>query len=508
MDSTVKSDQILKAAAPLIKKWSSIPTETLRAVGLNESNCFSPGQKYMDFIQYVKGGNDANTEWKKYTLARLLENAYNEQVSRRRLSESTMTHAVGAYEKFVFPTIVAVYANLLVDKWVSVQPLTAPSGLIFYMDIVAGSQKGNIAKGSKLYTATLGPVPNSNYSSETIEEENSATGDGSTTAFQFNLSYLPIRPGTVNITAQTAAGTTMTVNDDGSGNLVGNTGAASTVNYQTGAINVTFSSAPASGVLALSTYEYLSESNSNLPQLDFRLTSTTVQAQTFKLNTNWSVEAQMDLQQLHGMSLDKIILDYTNNEIQREIQNKIIGQLLTIASAGTLTWSRTPPTGVQYYFHKQQVRDVMSQAKAAIRTSTRRFTPNWIICDPQFAAIVRTVEGFTAKPPPSNVAGIFNIGTIDGMEIYENPDMLVLNYAARPANSVGLALVGYKGQNFIEAGYVFAPYLGVYTTDTYTLEDMVSRRGIMYRAGMKPIEAAQYAVINLTSTPNQPESVA
>ncbi len=504
-------EQILdnQANLDLVKKWSNISRKQFKSMGLTES-LFAKGSEHEDFLRFVPNGNSPEGRWRKYVVARLLENQIQADAGRLKgLNEATMSHAVGGYEKFVFPTIIAVFANLLIDQLVSVQPLTAPSGMIFFMDIVAGSSKGQTAQGSKLYNATLGPIPTSNYTSEQVTNEGGPSTNGSTTNFSYNLSYIPVRPGTVTLTAVTGAGTTMTVNDDGQGNLVGNVGAASTVNYQTGAVNVTWSTAPASGTAANfgSTYEYISEGNNNRPQLDVRLSSTTVVARNWSITTDWSVEAAQDLQQLHGMSLEKIILDYTNNRIQQDIQNSIIGQLLIQASAGTLSWSRTPPSGVQYYFHKQQIRDTISLAKASIRQATRRFMPNWCICDPQFAAVLRVVEGFTNKPVPANIGGIYEIGSIDGLRVYENPDMNFLPYN-RTADNVGLAILGHKGDNFIEAGFVFAPYLGIYATSTYTLQDMVQRKGIMYRAGLKMIESAQYAVINMTSTPNVPETPA
>lgn len=72
---------------------------------------------------------------------------------------------------------------------------------------------------------------------------NQWTGDGSTTAFSSTLSSLiPIQAGTVVVDD-----TVEVFNDDGLGNLTGTEGGSGTVNYSTGAIAVTFATAPTDG---------------------------------------------------------------------------------------------------------------------------------------------------------------------------------------------------------------------------------------------------------------------
>lgn len=61
------------------------------------------------------------------------------------------------------------------------------------------------------------------------------TGDGSTAAFTGTLTNTPVHPGTVVVTDGTE-----TFSDDGMGNLTGDAGGSGTINYQTGAISVTF----------------------------------------------------------------------------------------------------------------------------------------------------------------------------------------------------------------------------------------------------------------------------
>jgi len=68
------------------------------------------------------------------------------------------------------------------------------------------------------------------------------TGDGSTTTFSTALSYTPIGPGTVKV-HYTIGGTTYSVTDDGTGNI-SDDNVTGTINYDTGDVNLTFTTAP------------------------------------------------------------------------------------------------------------------------------------------------------------------------------------------------------------------------------------------------------------------------
>jgi len=83
-------------------------------------------------------------------------------------------------------------------------------------------------------------------------------GDGFNDHFTSTLLKKPIRAGSVQITAEDIYGYPMVVTDDGLGILEGDvlTGGASTIDYETGAIDVTFDAPVASGVSIKVDYKY------------------------------------------------------------------------------------------------------------------------------------------------------------------------------------------------------------------------------------------------------------
>ena len=82
------------------------------------------------------------SERKQNTMARLLENQ-----AKELLREQT-TLAAGDVEGFAavaFPIVRRVFAGLIANDLVSVQPMSLPSGLIFFLDFVYSPDLGGTA---------------------------------------------------------------------------------------------------------------------------------------------------------------------------------------------------------------------------------------------------------------------------------------------------------------------------------------------------------------------------
>lgn len=260
---------MLEYGLQLAEKWQRLPTKD-RTTGKPTIK----GYQKFESIDFMQGVQDP---WKRALVANMLENALKYY---QRMDETTRTLAVGNFEKYVFPIIRMTFANLVAADLVSVQPLAGPTGLIFYYDAIAGSTKGRITKGTKLYDAKRGPERSFHFTDETVENEAVATGTGSVANYTGTLAYFPIRPGTLTLTDGTRI-----VTDDGNGGLLGdiNGGGTNTVNYSTGAYNVTFSVNITNGNAITATYEYNSEANNNIPEMEIQLTSTPVVTRPNKL---------------------------------------------------------------------------------------------------------------------------------------------------------------------------------------------------------------------------------
>jgi hypothetical protein len=84
-----------------------------------------------------------------------------------------------------------------------------------------------------------------------ISGENVGTGDGAEVTFSGNLANVPLVAGTLSITD-----TVETFSDNGDGTLTGTLGGSGTIDYDTGAYNVTFNTAPGNGQAITADYDY------------------------------------------------------------------------------------------------------------------------------------------------------------------------------------------------------------------------------------------------------------
>ena len=73
-----------------------------------------------------------NVEHTRNVMAVLYE---NQSQHLQSLNEETRSTNVGSFLKFVFPVLRRVWPQLIANEIVSIQPMTAPIGGIFYYDL-------------------------------------------------------------------------------------------------------------------------------------------------------------------------------------------------------------------------------------------------------------------------------------------------------------------------------------------------------------------------------------
>lgn len=83
--------------------------------------------------------------------------------------------------------------------------------------------------------------------------------DGAQTGFTTTISNTPIIAGTVTITTSAGVGSE-NFTDDGDGTLTGSGGGSGTINYDTGAVALTYNTAPAGGLTLSADYSYVTAS--------------------------------------------------------------------------------------------------------------------------------------------------------------------------------------------------------------------------------------------------------
>lgn len=447
--------------------------ETSMGIRANQSLTEAAGWKEM-----VEGISDPA---RAAVTALLLENYRS---YRGGLDEATTTLQVGNFDKFAFPILSIVSENLVAQDLVSVQPLGGPSGQVFFMNFVAGQQKGDVARGTKIWDARTAHADRYLDSSDRIDNEAVGTSAGDGSLASGMLSYGPVMPGTVSLVDGTN-----TIIDDANGVLTKSGSGVGTINYNTGAITAS-AGAFENATAITGSYNYNSELNDNAQQVDFEIQSSPIYVQERKLRGRWSTEAAQSLEALHKVNAENMVSTAIANHLQWEIDREITEDLRRQAGAGLVKWDARIPSGSHISFteHKLSMQDAAINASNFILRATNRVAANWMLTGIQGAGVVRTLPNFEpVGGEKAEFEGVHLMGSWQGMKVYCDPHY-----------RVDEALIGYKGNDFVRTGYIFAPWILLFSTPLITLDDFIARKGFASQYGKRMINNKFYAKLRFT----------
>jgi hypothetical protein len=443
------------------------------------------GLKKGDNLTEAKGWKELVSglpEDKAVLVANMCENYKTFVNEMREIDETSASVQVGNFEKFGFPIISMTAENMVTPELVSTQSLQGPSSNIFYMDFVTSKARGNVAKGTSVWDARQGHHILGSHGGDNVPNEQLFTEATGTTTYTGNLGRGPIRPGTVEITR---GGDKLV--DDGNGNITGTGLASGAINYLTGEYSLTVS-AEVNNQIVDASYAINLEGQERMG-LDFQITSTQLHAQELSLSGKWTIEAAQALKALHGQNAEASLTGAISNELTFEIDRIILADLSRIAGAGEVTWDATAPANISYTEHKLTILDAISEISLKIQKATNRVRPNWIVGGLQFCAIVENLPMFVAENAnKAETDGVMKLGKLNRYSVYCDPHM-----------AEDEALVGYKGDDWMRTGYVYAPWLLLYTTPTTILDDMVARKGFMTSFGNKVVNNKYFGKIKISN---------
>jgi hypothetical protein len=160
----------------------------------------------------------------------------------------------------------------------------------------------------------------------------------------------------------------------------------------------------------------------------------------------------------------------------------------SFAQADSTSWPLTPSTGVSWTEHKISFNDILIRASNNVFQLTRRGAPNWIICGLEVSSVIESLPNFKPSDAMQTPNGVIFAGVLGGRwRIYKDP------YNIDGTASQKNYLVGYKGSTFLEAGYVYAPYIPFYTTPSVVLDDFVVRKGMATQWGKRKVNGRFYS---------------
>ena len=264
-----------------------------------------------------------------------------------------------------------------------------------------------------------------------------------------------------------------------------------------------FEDAPATGY---STPNAESATQIVIPEINVQMRSEAISAKTRKLKAQWTPEFAQDLNAYHSLDaeaeLTSMLSEYISLEIDLEILDMLIENAPTVeywsAKVGnqinnTATGFDSNTSGVYYtqmsWFQTLGIK--LQKVSNTIHQRTLRGGANFLMVSPAVATILESIPGFAADTDGAAdtmkyAFGVQKIGQLNSRyKVFKNPYMIE-----------NLILLGFRGNQFLESGAVYAPYIPlimtplVYDPDTFT-----PRKGIMTRYAKKMIRPEFYGKV-------------
>jgi hypothetical protein len=237
------------------------------------------------------------------------------------------------------------------------------------------------------------------------------------------------------------------------------------------------------------------EARSEMGEITIRFSSVTVNTVTRKLRAHWTPELAQDLEAYHSIDAEAELTALLSEHIAAEIDREIIIDLINGAPFRA-RWDYKGLANNANFFGTQKdwnqtLITRVNELSAQIHKATLRGGANWIVCSAEAGAIFDDLEYFhvdgSAQPESEKYnLGVEKIGNLGSRYVvYKDP------YLPAP-----IVLLGHKGNTFLEAGFIYAPYIPLQLTQTiYDPNDFTPRKGIMTRYAKKMVNNRFYGVI-------------
>tara|TARA_R110001599_G_scaffold1706_5_gene8507 strand:- start:58146 stop:59645 length:1500 start_codon:yes stop_codon:yes gene_type:complete len=460
-----------------------------------------------------------DSEYDKHNTAILLENQAKQLISESGNATSTSAGQED-WNGVALPLVRRIFAEISAKDFVSVQPMNLPSGLVFWLDFKYANKVGGHAIGDSVFGKTGTKSDVTDFSKGLY---NGPGREG------YTLNAVKITAGT------TASATTVTLNMADvdpdmlmSAYFISASGApviAESVNTTTGV--VTFASAAGTGTQG-DVYYYakpvdagdrgdfeavhtigsggntLEEANLNIPELNVELEQEALIAKTRKLKVVWTPEFAQDLNAYHSIDAEAELTSMLSEYVAMEIDLEIL-QMLHANAGFTGSWNANPDvvadnagyqqTGSIWAYqlgsHNATIGYEIQKLSNKIHRATMRGGANFIVCSPDVATILETIPGFavdTDGDKDSFAAGVEKIGNFaNRYKVYKNPYW----------NSDDM-IIGFRGNQFLETGAVYAPYIPLIMTPlVYDPNNFTPRKGVMTRYAKKVVRKDFFAKLSV-----------
>jgi hypothetical protein len=243
-------------------------------------------------------------------------------------------------------------------------------------------------------------------------------------------------------------------------------------------------------------------------EMGFSIERTAVVARSRALQASYSTEIAQDLKAVHGLDVETELANILTNEVLAEINREVVRTIYQVAKLGFSTTgfgavtagTFNVPTNSDGRWSAERFRGLFYQIEReanVIAKETRRGKGNIIICSSDVASALSMTGLLEA-----NQAGAFGkdvddtgttfVGTIGRFKVYIDPYV--------PAGT-DFCVVGYKGTSQYDAGFFYCPYVPlqmVRAVDPVTFQPKIGFK-TRYGIAANPFATSGNAVLDYTT---------
>lgn len=432
--------------------------------------------KYKSLVEALNHSSPRVVDKAAKTLV-VMENQrqYIERLASQKMLEATFTGNLGQLIPKLIDVVRIFYPNLIAQDLVDIQPMDRQNGQIFMMRPIYSNSAAGVTAGQQLFRNNT----DGTYAAENITQV-IGTGNGTLTTFAGTLTPAPLRPGTLTVTAGA-----ITAADNGNGQLVGTGVSAGTINYDTGAISITFSAAPAGATAITTRFRWNSENASanTIREVEIKMSILPVSAEPHPLRVRWSTEAQLAASAHLDVDIPDVLSNVVASFIKQERDILLLNRILASATAvAALNFDAAAPTGYSRLAKYAEFENKLNAAESYIQNTMGRGGISFVFGGNNFADIVRHCPSFE----PSDVVapiGPHKIGTLrDGT-------VAVIKVPAMSANDY---VFGFKGYVVGDSATILGEWIPLYASPVFQSPDLNNYQGLMSLYALVTNEAGYY----------------
>jgi hypothetical protein len=246
------------------------------------------------------------------------------------------------------------------------------------------------------------------------------------------------------------------------------------------------------------------EGTGAIAKTSFGFEKCSVEAGTRRLSTSWTLETEEDLKNTNGIDIEQEATQQMSYELQAEIDREMtVRMLYSCLSKGEWSLWDAQLADARWLAERQRAfYQHLIKMSIRMQTRNRRGPANFIVCTPDVAALLESLDEFVTMPAQANIStgnmATAKVGTLGGnrFSVYVDTRSAVYDGSDYGAGYKGMfeettapglpnyCMLGYKGAESYDAGIIYCPYIPIMVQQAVNPVDFTPQIGLMTRYGV------------------------